>query len=703
MVMNQSLRDLCWPGNRLCSATAALAGAAGLVPRLDVPLPEPDADLDEETADRFLSASGEHLDIRVHRVRLSWATLSASIASCGPAILRLVFDEGDAYLAILGGRGKRLRVLKPDLGVAICKSEVVAAHVAPKLEDRYRGQIECLLEEAEVPARRRARALRHLLGERIGHAPIDTCWTLEMKPGKGVFPLMRQAGLFRRSAAVLSWFVLQYLIGILAWYLIGTGALSGRIDLGWVMPWALLVLFQAFGQVHVGWLQGLLSIELGSLIKRKLLEHTFALEHAVIRRQGMGQLLGKIFDTENIQGFALNGGFIAALAIVELVMAATVIAAGASGPSQLVLFVAWLALMVALSLTYWHRRRGWTNVRLDLTHDLVERMAGHRTRLAQESRAHWHDQEDRTLHSYFDSSRKMDRISLFYSSLALHGWVVVALIGLAPQLVAGASSPGALAVAFGGILLAASAFAHLNLGFSNLAGFLISCEHLKPVFSSPIEATPATSIDTDRGSGQALDARNLSFSFPGRARPVLSSCSLRLESGDRVLLTGPSGGGKSTLAAVLAGLREQDSGVLLFGGLDLAAYGARTWRKRVALAPQFHENLIFSETMAYNLLMGRCWPPKQGDLRLAHQVCLELGLADLLKKMPSGLSQMVGETGWHLSHGERNRIFLARALLQEPEILILDESFAALDPANMNLVFDTVLKRAKTLVVIAHP
>ena len=71
--------------------------------------------------------------------------------------------------------------------------------------------------------------------------------------------------------------------------------------------------------------------------------------------------------------------------------------------------------------------------------------------------------------------------------------------------------------------------------------------------------------------------------------------------------------------------------------------------------------------------------------------------------MPGGLNQMVGETGWQLSHGERSRIFLARALLQDAEFTILDESFAALDPESLRLCLDCAFRRARTLLVIAHP
>ena len=83
-------------------------------------------------------------------------------------------------------------------------------------------------------------------------------------------------------------------------------------------------------------------------------------------------------------------------------------------------------------------------------------------------------------------------------------------------------------------------------------------------------------------------------------------------------------------------------------------------------------------------------------------MCGELGLSGLLARMPAGLYEMVGESGWQLSHGERSRMFMARALLQESEIVVLDESFAALDPEAQTASLACALARAKTLLVIAH-
>jgi ATP-binding cassette subfamily B protein len=101
--------------------------------------------------------------------------------------------------------------------------------------------------------------------------------------------------------------------------------------------------------------------------------------------------------------------------------------------------------------------------------------------------------------------------------------------------------------------------------------------------------------------------------------------------------------------------------------------------------------------------MGRDWPPSAADLQQAGEVCEELGLGELLQRMPAGLQQQVGETGWQLSHGERSRVFLARALLQQADLTILDESFAALDPQTLERCLKSAFGRANTLMVIAHP
>jgi translation initiation factor RLI1 len=90
------------------------------------------------------------------------------------------------------------------------------------------------------------------------------------------------------------------------------------------------------------------------------------------------------------------------------------------------------------------------------------------------------------------------------------------------------------------------------------------------------------------------------------------------------------------------------------------------------------------------------------DVGAAEHVCRELGLDDLRSRLPAGLLQTIGETGWQLSHGERSRLYMARVLLQEADFVILDESFTALDPETLDRCLSCVLKRTATVLVIAH-
>jgi ATP-binding cassette subfamily B protein len=342
-----------------------------------------------------------------------------------------------------------------------------------------------------------------------------------------------------------------------------------------------------------------------------------------------------------------------------------------------------------------------------MTHDLVERMDGHRTRLAQERRVHWHHHEDEALERYLHSGRDMDASAAWLAALAPRGWLIVGLLGLAPAFVSGSGSPASLAIGVGGMFLAWRALKGLTTALWNLTGAAIAWKLVEPLFRAASRPQRHGSPDLAGGAARPrheaiLDAQNIFFRYQGRAETVLRGCNLRIGSGDRLVLDGPSGSGKSTLSALLAGLREPDSGLLLAGGLDRRTLGSDRWRRLVACAPQFHENHVLCGPLAFHLLMGRPGQTGEKDVEEAEAICHELGLGDLLARMPAGIMQMVGETGWQLSHGERGRMFMARALLQQSEVVVLDESFAALDPENLRLALDCVSKRACAALVIAH-
>jgi ATP-binding cassette subfamily B protein len=264
----------------------------------------------------------------------------------------------------------------------------------------------------------------------------------------------------------------------------------------------------------------------------------------------------------------------------------------------------------------------------------------------------------------------------------------------------------------GGIVLAQRSLRTLGEALEQLTAAVIAWERVRPFWQAAARPEPVghprfavapPPEPSSPGEQPLLVAEGLVFRHAGRAETVLDGAGVRISSGDRLLLEGPSGGGKSTLAAVLAAGRPAQAGLLLLDGLDPATQGLEGWRKRVVLAPQFHDNHVLLGTLGFNALLGRDWPPRPADLEEAEQVLRALGLGPLIERMPAGLHQMVGETGWQLSHGEKSRLYLARALLQRGDLLLLDESFAALDPSTLERTLSFVLGRAPALLVIAHP
>lgn len=569
------------------------------------------------------------------------------------------------------------------------------------------------IHAASTPVPRRSRARTAILRQRLSAARVGACWLLRIPAGASFGRQLSHARLPRRLLELVVAHGVQYLLWLLSWWMVGRAALEGRLDRGWLLAWALLLVTLVPFQLLVTWLQGRLAIGVGALLKRRLLAGALRLEPEEVRKQGAGQHLGRVIESEILESLALTGGFLGLVSAIELLLAAAVLAAGAGGGQHALLLAAWTAVSLLLCSRYLRQRRDWTEARLEMTHDLVERMVGYRTRLAQEERRRWHDAEDQALERYLEVSRTMDRTAALVAALVPRGWLVLGVLGLSPAFLSGRGSSAALAVAIGGVLLAYRALRRLAAGLTHLAGAAITWKQVAPLFRAaarpeavglPALVHAPRSASPSNGHGRRLlEAHNVVFRYGGRSEPVLRGCSLQISAGERLLVEGASGGGKSTLAALLSGLRPPESGLVLLGGLDRHSLGADGWRRRVVSAPQFHENHVLTGTFAFNALMGRDWPAKLEDSVETEAVCRGLGLGDLLDRMPAGLLQMVGETGWQLSHGERSRLYIARALLQGADVILLDESFASLDPENLQRALQYVLDRADTLLVIAHP
>jgi ATP-binding cassette subfamily B protein len=549
------------------------------------------------------------------------------------------------------------------------------------------------------------RAARKVIERRIWTQPVARVTHYAAPPGSSFGEQLRSAGWWKRLRAALTVHALAYAAGLTAWALMGRAALSGRWDEGWFQGWVILLGILIPLEALASWWQGWLAISFGGLLKQRLLAGSLEIDADKIRHQGVGQLLSRVLESESLEALSLSGGTAAVFAGVELILAAVVMAMGAGAPVTVFLFAAWLTVVGMVGVFYARRRKAWMIERNQLTHSLVEKMNGHRTRIAQQPSALWHDGEDRDLLTYLRRSESMDRLHAWLVAIGPRGWLALGMGGVGFSFATGSGSAEALAIATGGVLLGYQALRRFVFGVGQLAGAWQAWETVRDLFDAAAQSEVGAA---DRSTGMVagddvLDARDLAYAFPGRDRNVLTQCSLQIRGGDRVLLEGASGSGKSTFGAILAGLRKPSGGLLMAGGTDRSVIGAQGWRRRVATAPQYHENHIMAAPLGFNLLMGRSWPPSSEDLQETLAVCRELGLGPLLERMPAGLTEMVGDTGWQLSQGERSRVFLARAILQGAPLVILDESFAALDPETLEQCLECVLRRAPSLLVIAHP
>ena len=230
-----------------------------------------------------------------------------------------------------------------------------------------------------------------------------------------------------------------------------------------------------------------------------------------------------------------------------------------------------------------------------------------------------------------------------------------------------------------------------------LATAKAACRRIEDLMQLPVEPDYPTRCDpfTDRNA-VALYLDEVGFAYR-EDKPILRQVSMRIDAGSKVAIVGPSGSGKTTLAHLIVGFYEPDSGTIRYGQCDQKAIGLRTIRDHVHMILQHPK--LFNATMRFNLTLGK--PFDEARIREALRIAQ---LEEVVARLDQGLDTPVGKEGVRLSGGERQRVAIARMVLADPKIIVLDESTSALDVRTEAKLFAALeaFWQDKTVIVIAH-
>lgn len=276
--------------------------------------------------------------------------------------------------------------------------------------------------------------------------------------------------------------------------------------------------------------------------------------------------------------------------------------------------------------------------------------------------------------------------------------VVAVLWFGASSVLAGTRSPGTFAAFFAAMLLVYRPFKRIAGANNAIQQGLISGERLFDVIDCQPEILDAPdTIELPRGLHK-IEFRNVSFRYNQETEWVLRNINLTINPGEIVALVGMSGGGKSTLADLIPRFYDPWEGGIFIDGIDLRNYSLRSLRAQIAAVAQ--NTFLFNDTIRANIAYGG---PNRSDEEIVAAAKLA-NAHDFISRLPGGYGTRVGEFGVRLSGGERQRLAIARALLRDSPMLILDEPTSNLDSESELVVQDAIerLMEKRTTLLIAH-
>jgi ABC-type multidrug transport system fused ATPase/permease subunit len=282
-------------------------------------------------------------------------------------------------------------------------------------------------------------------------------------------------------------------------------------------------------------------------------------------------------------------------------------------------------------------------------------------------------------------------------TLAVFAVVALALVA-ARQILAGELPFDRFLLSLGSLAVAAGCMRPMAGFVNEMQAAQVPARRLRELLSMGREDAADRGKPSLQRHGQTIAFEAVSFRYPGSERLAVDQATLRVSHGERVAVVGPNGCGKTTLLSLLTRLFEPEGGRVTIDGVDIASVDVRTLRRQIGVVTQ--EAMLIKGTVEENVrfgLRGVDHAQVQAALRRAHAW-------DFVQRMPGGLQAAVGEQGASLSGGQRQRLAIARAVLRDPAILIMDEATSQIDAESEEQINEAIAEfgSGRTVLVIAH-
>lgn len=412
-----------------------------------------------------------------------------------------------------------------------------------------------------------------------------------------------------------------------------------------------------------------------------------------------GDLLSRVIsDIETLENFYVRVLAPPLIAVVTaLVMAFFMLTFHWTLMLVLVVFMIWVGVGVPLLAWRLSRQPGAAEIQIrsDLKTSFLDGIQGMGDLLLYGRDTDYHNQIKTQSLSLNAQQQRMAMITGLHSALG------VFLIGLCAAIIVVVAIPRVdplyLAPLGLGVIATFEAFLPLSLALQHLESNLVAADRLfEIVDTAPLIHDPTVSVNLP--TVYDLVVENLTFRYQEDESPILHHLNFSVEAGAKLAIVGPSGAGKSTLVNILLRFWEYEEGSVCLGGQELKGFRQEDLRNLIGVVTQ--STHLFNATIRENLLLAR---PNATQAEL-DQATQQAQLYSFIQTLPEGYETWIGEQGFRLSGGERQRLAIARALLKNAPILILDEATANLDPLTERNVLQAIytLMEGRTTLMITH-